>query len=63
MTSSVRRSLPPERPDNGRIRKSAGIIAVFVPKILLTFTYDSIWALIVGGDDPGVDIDLYLTEW
>jgi hypothetical protein len=25
--------------------------------------HDSIWALIVGGDDVGVDIDLYLTEW
>jgi hypothetical protein len=62
MTSSVRRFLSPEKPDNRRLGKSASITVVFVPKILLTFMHDSIWALIVGGGDLGFDIDLYLTE-
>jgi hypothetical protein len=48
----------PEKPDDGRLGKSASVIAVFAPKILLTFMNDSIWASIVGGGDVGIDVDV-----
>jgi hypothetical protein len=48
----------PEKPDDGRLGKSASVIAVFAPKILLAFMDDSIWASIVGGGDVGVDVDV-----
>jgi hypothetical protein len=51
----------PEKPDDGRLGKSASVIAVFAPKILLAFMDDSIWASIVGGGDVGVDVDVYVT--
>ena len=53
----------PEKPDDGRsfLRKSASVIAVFAPKILLAFMDDSIWASIVGGGDVGIDVDVYVT--
>jgi hypothetical protein len=48
----------PEKPDNGRLGKNASVIAVFAPKILLTFMDDSIWASIVSGGDVGIDINI-----
>jgi hypothetical protein len=51
----------PEKPDDGRLGKSASVIAVFAPKILLAFMDDSIRASIVGGGDVGVDVDVYVT--
>jgi hypothetical protein len=48
----------PEKPDDGRLRKSASVIAVFAPKILFTFMDDSIWTSIMGGGDVGIDVDV-----
>src|SRR5437660_10384023 len=47
-----------EKPDDGKAGKSASVIAVFAPKILLTFMDDSIWASVVGGGDVGIDVDV-----
>jgi hypothetical protein len=48
----------PDKPYDGRLGKGASVIAVFVPKILLAFMDDSIWATIVGGGDVGIDVDV-----
>jgi len=51
-----------EKLDDGRAGKSASVILVFGPKILLAFIHDSIWASIIEGRHAGVDVNVYITE-